>query len=179
MLEFKDIIMKLYSIAVSGLLLAVTTSFLISQNDTTNEQYIVFAKSSTQAIELVNKSGAKVEEKLAFVNGVVAHLTDQQLAELQAKPELRISKNAAVTITSKSDTAESASLSLNATLAEQTHAAALHNQGITGQNVTVAILGIVSSASSLEMALTVKDRGTNHGGKTCRKRRRVGKCFST
>jgi len=132
--------MKLYSIAVSSLMLAATTSFLTTQKETTKEQYIVFAKSSAKANELVSNSGAKVEEQLSFINGVVANLSEQQLAELREQPGVRISRNTAVTIASSSDNDDAEEMELEAVVAEQVYASELHEDGLTGQNVTVAVL---------------------------------------
>ena len=115
-------------------ILCATPGGSASQHDdaAVSERYIVRAASARASRDLVTEAGGRVTAMLNIIDAVGAELTEEQIAWLQAQPDvISISRDAALEVSG--DVAE-------------THypvlvgATDLHAQGITGKGINIAVL---------------------------------------
>ncbi|MGB3726392.1 MAG: S8 family peptidase [Glaciecola sp.] len=119
-----------------------------------SKSYIIQGAKPAHLRTVVMQAGGNVENEYPIINAVSAMLTQQQVAIIQQVHGLRIQDDRTITSMNKGKSQYAPGIQaklarINNKISEQISAHKLHDMGITGNNVTVAVI----------------DSGVNLGGK--------------
>ncbi|TRY28662.1 S8 family peptidase [Aliiglaciecola sp. M165] len=123
-----------------------TPQIVVSQSHTQEEQsYILQGLSRNALVTAVEKVGGAVAREFPIINAISAYLTSHQATELASINGLRMTADRNVMTMSTLDNAVAQTglakkFAIDNDIATQTEADELHEMGITGRGVTVAVL---------------------------------------
>ena len=125
--------------------MAVTAiSFLAWDDDfTPTSSYIVQGKTLSEIRSIVSEYGVETTHELGIIRAVAADLTQEQVAELRSREAVRrVYSNDAVEVAGKPGGSNSGSsyTTVDTHYAALVNASALHDMGITGAGVGIAVL---------------------------------------
>ncbi|MBT1451649.1 S8 family peptidase [Glaciecola sp. XM2] len=124
-----------------------------SVSSTEVKSYIVQGSDPQKLVELVENAGGNVNKQFPIINAVSASMTSTQVEQIKKTSGVRISDDREVRTMASSAALSTMSLTpkspvIDTLITKQVEANRLHNMGITGRGVTVAVI----------------DSGANYGG---------------
>lgn len=145
----RSVIRQTLCASMTGLLPVLSTPALAAEP----VSYIVQSVSTEAAAERVLTVGGEVRQSLDVINAVSADLTADQAAELRDRPGIRVYEDRTVQGETKAGAASLAALKADVRYQFQVLSVdSLHQAGIVGRNVTVAMLdsGLWSQSGSTD-----------------------------
>ncbi len=154
--------------AGTALLVALGVGYGTLRSEPETTTYLVHARNIDSATRTVENLGGNIVSRMPSVGVLGVTLTQKQFEQLKADPTLTVSHNRRVS-PSKDNKAGDGAPEESTRYAEWTGAHAVHQQGITGQGVTVAFVdtGIWSRYQNDSRLLATLDTvGENNTGKS-------------